>query len=153
MILFLCHIDPTPLVIDEMLANAAKLFEDEPESDLATDLEFTGDLIARLNQPVIEHGDPEKRRQQRLEAHDALVQKDDSSDDMYQYRREEETDIDSENRHNIAQLNAAMKIIQIQGQIVRSFAGSLKGQRKQILLNRATDCRCDFCISSLTPLS
>lgn len=80
-ILFLCHIDPTPLIIDELLANAAKIFEGEKETDLTTDLEFTGDLVARLDQPVIEHGDPEKRRQQRLESQDALSQDDDTTAD------------------------------------------------------------------------
>ena len=146
-ILFLCHLDPTPLVIDEMLVNAAKLFENEKESDLVEDVQFTGDLIARLRQPVIEHGEPEKRRQQRLEAQDAMVVDDDPSDEMYQYRREEETNDESESRRQLAQLNAAFKTIQILGQIVRSFAGSLKGDRKRQLVESCYASLCDFFIS------
>ena len=97
-------------------------------------MRFTGELVARLATPSLAQGNPEARRQEFLEAQDNVGKHDaDPSDEMYAYRHEEETDQESETRRHIAQLNSAFKIIQIVGQIARSFAGSLKGDEKREL--------------------
>jgi hypothetical protein len=133
-ILFLCHLNRDPIVLGEVLANAKRLFESVPEADLIEDVKFTGDLISRLAAPELPNsGDAEKRRQEMLEARDDAETDNDPTDEMYSYKHEEETDEDSETRRQVAQINAAMKTIQITGQIVRSFAGSLKGDLKRDL--------------------
>jgi hypothetical protein len=132
-ILFLCHLNRDPVILSEVLSNANCLFADVPETDLNEDLRFTGELVARLHSPTLLHGNPEKRHQELLEAQDAAEVESDHTDEMYAYKREEETNEESEQRRQIAQINGSFKTIQILGQIARSFAGSLKGEQKREL--------------------
>jgi hypothetical protein len=136
-VLFLCHLSKDPAVMGEVLASANRLFDEVPETDLFDDLKFTGNLIAKLPERELEEGNPRKRRQQLLEERDAIearsAPQEDPNDDMYAYRHEEETEHESEIRRQMGRLNAAYKTIQITGQILRSFAGSMTGDQKKLL--------------------
>ncbi len=139
-VLFLCHLNRDSVVLDSVLTHANGLFAEHQETDLETDVKFAGELIAKLAIPELPEGNPEKHRQAMLEARDSAdVAKssniENPDDEMYSYRHEDETESESEQRRDLAQINDAMKRIQITGQIVRSFAGSLRGPQKDLLAN------------------
>ena len=86
-VLFLCHLNRDPVVLNEVLASARSLFKGLPETDLCEDVKFTGNLVAFLKSPVLEQGDAEGRRQKMLEAQDdAEARSEDPSDEMYAYK-------------------------------------------------------------------
>ncbi len=116
----------------------------EKETDLMSDLEFTGDLVARLKQPSLRTVTLRKRRQLKLESQDSLARDDDPSDDMYQYKREDELTSIPRTAATLHRSMRRSKTIQIQGQIVRSFAGSLKGTGRSNWLSPVTVFPFDF---------
>jgi len=47
-IVFLCHLSNEPLIVNAVLANAKRLFEDEHETNILKDAAFTAQLRCRL---------------------------------------------------------------------------------------------------------
>jgi hypothetical protein len=130
-VVFLCHRSKDALILDEVLATANGLFADRAEAELLKDARFTSKLVPALEGPVLEEGDPEKNRLRALEDRDRMRDRNGGDDeDAYAHRFEEQDEDDSEVRRQMAEVNAAVKTIQIAGQILRNFGGRLDGADK-----------------------
>lgn len=134
-LLFLSYLSRDPLIISSILEASRNLFLSYHEFDLAEDTEFLRGLMTNVPQWVLDSSHPEERRRKLLALEDEL--------EAAQIEHEENgatTDesvkVDGDLREAL-QINVAFKTIQILGQILRNFAGSLKGQPK---LELAEEC-------------
>jgi calcineurin-like phosphoesterase family protein len=130
-VVFLCHRSKDAIILDEVLATANKLFETFQEADILADTTFSSKLLIELVPPILEESDPEKNRLRALESRDKFLNTADDDEDVYSHKVEvEETENDAEARKAISEFNAAIKTIQIAGQILRNFGGRLEGPDK-----------------------
>jgi hypothetical protein len=129
-IVFLCHLSKEPLILNEVLSNARRLFADVEETDILKDAAFATNLFSVPEKPVLQLVDPERNRLRALEHRDAKADGAELEDASYSYRvqakpaEEEQTDIATVN------INQAVKTIQVAGQIFRNYGGRLDGSRK-----------------------
>jgi hypothetical protein len=133
-VVFLCHRSKDPLILDEILANADALFAEFAEADLVKDTTFTGKMVSKIEPPLLQDTDPEKNRLRELERRDKMRKLPENEEDKYAPEISDGEDgkdpQDEEVRGLSAKLNAAIKTIQIAGQILRNFGGRLDGPAK-----------------------
>ncbi|MBA4067301.1 MAG: hypothetical protein C0501_27050 [Isosphaera sp.] len=127
-VVFLCHLSKEPLIVNEVLANAGRLFAGEEETDILKDAAFTEGMLP-TDKPVLQLTDPERNRLEALAHRDAAADDAELEDSSYLYRAasppaEEEVDLATVN------INQAVKTIQVAGQILRNYGGRLDGSRK-----------------------
>lgn len=127
-LMFLTYLSKDPFILGSILRASRSLFSSYVECDLVRDTDFLSALMMKLPQLVLESSDPAESRRKllarrdELEAADAPGQLSDAWDDQPPGLHE---DLEEH-----LQINVAFKTIQILGQILRNFPGSLKGQRK-----------------------
>lgn len=134
-VIFLCHRSKDPIILNEVLATANSLFVGSPEAKLFSDIKFADNLVGTVQRLAIEDKNPESNRLKSLEEQDIRDEEDDGGDDepyIHKVDDDSEQDIESEG----LDVNAALKSIQIIGQILRSFGGRLSGEDK-LRLTRA----------------
>ncbi len=133
-LLFLCHKSKDPIILSAVLSTADGLFGGFDEIELLEDLAFAGKLECELATPILEDGDPEKRRLRALEVRDELRRTQDEDEEAYTHKLDVEHDDDAEEdqaaQKLLAEFNSAFKTIQISGQILRNFGGRLDGADK-----------------------
>jgi len=136
-ILFLCHLSRDPFILGAIMDTAASLFASYEESDLEKDVEFLNAVTKDIETRSIEAGDPEKRRQELLAAADEKAHaKDNGSEERTLLVAQHDEACDIAKLNDQLQLNAALKTIQIIGQILRNHVGSLQGETKKALVSR-----------------
>lgn len=129
---FLVHLSPDPFVLDTMLESARGLFAEYPEWDTATHTGFLNTLVQQTPRLALLQTSLEQNRVSELQALD-------DSEDVGSADEEEATDgdessVDFEREiEPILKVNSALKTIQIVGQILRNYPGSLDGPRKVAL--------------------
>jgi hypothetical protein len=106
-LIFLSYLSKDPMIIETILQNARELFSSSPPCDLDTSVEFLNKLQATIPQLMLGDGDPSENRLRMLR------------------------------RIDFFKLNSALKTVEIIGQILRNYAGSLKGDQK---LELASEC-------------
>lgn len=125
-LLFLAHLSRDPFIVSEMVTAAQEYFTSEPLAALDEDVEFLDQLALKgLDIRYLER-DPADVRAKMLEAEDtAEVELDE--------RKEPSSDLSTGPTtppDEIVQFNSAMKSLQILGQILKNFPGSLEGAAK-----------------------
>ncbi|MEN0064880.1 MAG: metallophosphoesterase [Myxococcota bacterium] len=122
--LFLSHLSSDPFVLDTMIEAAASLFEDQPEWNTDRQTKYLNELVAET--PTLALGDRtvEENRNEELEKRDRAEAVSESSP------WEDDPDAFDEEIRPILMINSAFKTIQIIGQILRNYPGSLDGKRK-----------------------
>jgi len=125
-LMFLCYLSRDPFILSSILEASRNFFSPYPECDLAEDTEFLKDLITDIPQLVLDSSHPDERRRKLLAVKDELepVQVEEEEHKATSYEL-----IDSDLQEHL-QINVAFKTIQILGQVLRNFPGSLKGTQK-----------------------
>lgn len=132
-LLFLTYRSKEPFILESIIAAARQLFADHPDSDINHDTAFLGQLnIPKL---VLDAGDPESRRKRMLAQRDEVELGNDDrvAEELLPY---EETTTD-DLLDDILRLNVAFKTMQILGQILRNYPGSLPASEKRLIANEA----------------
>lgn len=129
--IFLCHLSKDERVLTAMLDAARGLFPNATRFDVSKQGEFLNRMGAELLKLVLEAGDPVENRKRMLEARDQQERKSaetkEESDPVEEEPAGREID-------DIMLFNAAFKTIQILGQVLKNFSGSLKGTPKRQLV-------------------
>lgn len=127
-LLFLTYLSKNPLVLKSIIRASKRLFAGRNELDLERDTAFLGPLLANIPSLVVEPGDPEARRQRMLARRDKtdLSEPRTESSDLQPYEEIETDDV----LEDILKVNVAFKTIQMLGQVLRNYPGSLRASDK-----------------------
>jgi len=120
--LFLSHHSKNPILVELILAHAKTLFKETTVPKFEEDLRFFKKISDTIPSIVLENRSPEQLREERRRQLDAHPQ-------------DEKEITDEEFEQNdfmrlMAQLNDALKTLDVMGQIVKNFSGSLVGEVK-----------------------
>lgn len=133
-LLFLSYLSKSPLILESILQSARRLFSSEAECNIETDTIFLGQIIADIPKFVLDGDNPEARRRHLLARKDQNEFNDpDPPQDPPPF---DEVDTD-EKLADILKINVAFKTMQILGQILRNYPGSLIASDK-LRLGRET---------------
>ncbi len=134
-IIFLTYLSRDRALIDRILKVARSLFPDTEPCNLEQHIDFLNTAMESVPQFLLPDGDPVQRRKQ-------VLRNMDSEDEKKRATGKPETETDNVENGNkeieeAFSLNRAFKSIQIMGQILRNFSGSLRGDLK---LELAKEC-------------
>jgi hypothetical protein len=120
--LFLSHLSKNPILVELVRAHAKTLFKETTVPKFEDDLGFFKTISDTIPSIVLENRSPEQLREERRRQLDA-------------HREDEKEITDEEFEQNdfmrfVAQLNDALKTLDVMGQIVKNFSGSLVGEVK-----------------------
>jgi len=128
-IIFITYLTKDKSIIDKLLMAAKDIYKDERPCDLDTHVSFLNKLYKRIPQISLPESDPFSIKKQKLIQIDSQQQ---------QLRTTSETsgmteEADEEGLNQMLAINRALKSIQILGQVLRNFSGSLKRPIKREL--------------------
>lgn len=132
-IIFLTYLSKDRAIIQKLLDCARDIFRDVPPCDLESHVEFLNKLDSAIPKILLPDSDPATAKEEVLRQKDLQHQSRRQSSDTSGLSEEHEP----EELNQVLTLNRAMKSIQIMGQILRNFAGSIKGPIKKDL---ASEC-------------
>jgi len=121
-LIFLCYLSRDPFILDEMLAMSKRILSDHDPCDLDKDVKALAFLQSEEPQVVLSGHRTDEEREQHLRELDRVDRSQVTTHDPVAERDE----IDSE----LLSINAALKSIQILGQVLRNFPGSIPADRK-----------------------
>jgi predicted MPP superfamily phosphohydrolase len=128
-IIFLTYLSKDKLIMQKLLDAAKAIYHDVPPCNLETHIQFLNKLDATIPQIMLPDGDPGTARQNALRKIDEHHQPQRNVADTSGLAAESSP----EELNQILTLNRALKSMQIMGQILRNFSGSLKGPIKRDL--------------------
>lgn len=125
--LFLSHHSKNPILVELIVAHAKTLFNETNVPKFEEDLGFFKKISDTIPSIVLENRSPEQLREERRRQLDA-------------HKQDEKEISDEECEENglmrlMAQLNDALKTLDVMGQIAKNFSGSLVGEVKFELVN------------------
>lgn len=123
--LFISHLSGDPIVIREMLDAASEIFPDQPVATLEDDVEFLNDLSTEIPAISVEHDDGGIARRTSMEARDA--QEGITAETGQEVGRVEDDDSELDFH---SKLGASLKTVQILGQVLKNYPGSLLAEEK-----------------------
>ncbi|MBZ0155440.1 MAG: metallophosphoesterase [Alphaproteobacteria bacterium] len=127
-IMFLTHHSKDPFVLSEILLSAKSIFSEFDIVKFDKDVCFINELLKEVPKLVYKDRDVKQHREKcnRLKDESKLLndEKNNADDDLYDY----ESNLTELGL--ISTLNSAYKTIEIIGQILKNYYGSLKGERK-----------------------
>jgi hypothetical protein len=129
--IFLCHLSKDERVLQAMLDAARGLFTETPQYNVKAESEFLTRVKEEVPKLVLKHGDTNQNRQQMLEHQDELKRRATGAIPKDEFGEISEPDAEIT---PLLQHNAAFKTIQILGQVLKNFTGSLKGGPKRELV-------------------
>lgn len=136
--MFLCHVSKNRCVVQSIMSVAQKLFADAPSYDLTITPLFGIDDKIGHPRLALTDAPPEENRRRLLEASDDAERGENSPEE----KKTSNTitlqvkGTDSKDYIDLAvQFNSAFKTVQIIGQIVRNFYGSLKAEEQKELIH------------------
>ena len=133
-ILFLSYLTKDPFILSSILDSSRDLFASYQEFNLEFHVNFLSTLVSTLPEYVIDSSEPDERRREMLTRRDELHE--DQIEDEIEGIALDNIDLDRD-LDELLQINVAFKTIQILGQILRNFLGSLEGGLKQELAREA----------------
>ena len=132
-LLFLAHLSKDPIIIHELLSASRDLYPGYEPAELDEDIDFLAHLMPGLPVAVYEGNDPKINREAVLAETDRSSPPDTGLDEMT--GDEEDSDLDIEDP--IVQFVTALRHLEILGQVLKNFPGSLEGSVK---LDIAREC-------------
>jgi hypothetical protein len=124
-IMFLTHLSKDPFVLNEILKNSEQIFCEYEPAQLESDVVNLNKMIADIPQLIIEDKDVKKHREERLYVKDELER---SKQEVAAGRISDEALV--EELDVISKLNWSFKTLEILGQILKNYYGSIKGSQK-----------------------
>jgi hypothetical protein len=125
-LLFLAHLSKDPFIIDEMLREAERVYEEWEAAKLQEDAEFIADLMSPEMALEYIEKDVAQARREMHEQMDANNQPETPNDPII----DPNVEPDAAFMNPVMHLNIALKTQQILGQILKNFPGSLEGETK-----------------------
>lgn len=138
-IVFLSYLSKDPFIIKVMLRNAKEILKDQKACDLEKDVEFLNKIYTKLPEIVFLDEATKGRKFVKELEKDEDIEKIEigENDNFYEelFDKEEEEEIIEGD--TVFEMNVAFKTIQILGQILKNFPGSLRGKPK---MDIASEC-------------
>ncbi|QYK47853.1 MAG: hypothetical protein KF838_13810 [Phycisphaeraceae bacterium] len=125
-IICLCHTSKDPFVINEIIARSTQLFAGVAEVDFETDTKFIGDISNLIPNRVFESAKREERRRLMLERQEQVHAEACASHVLVQPQDERF----SKAMDLSTNMNSAFAMVQILGQVLKNFGGSMRAERK-----------------------
>jgi len=125
--LFLTHLSKDPFIVETLLAHAQSLFSDLKPATLSTDISFLEVMAQDVEKIVLRDKEHHLAKEDRLRNLDAAPLSPEMDEDI----GDEET---NETLIFISKLNLAFKTLDVLGQLVKNFPGSLVGADKLALV-------------------
>ena len=129
--IILTHLSKDPFLVDSIVEHAKKIFSDIAPSEFGQDIEFLKGFYALIPKIVLEDKSPDQMREIRrreLEEHhhnnQEWLKDDKQSDEIITL---------------VTKLNAAFRTMEVLGQIVRNFPGSIVGETKYVIVKECYD--------------
>lgn len=132
-VIFLTYLSKDPFIIDQALSKAKSLFTAEPPCRFEEDVSFVNDLVEKVPGVILIDQSHKTTRTQHLEQRDKAKRRHKEAS-KEEFRSEED---DDESFKKLMEINGAYKTIEVLGQILKNFPGSLKGPLK---LRMAEEC-------------
>ena len=132
-LLFLAHLSKDPIVVNELLTASRSLYHGYPPATLKDDASFLSHLWSGLPDAVYEENDTRANREAILAEMDRTSPPDIEPDDSVNDQKEPEVDVDDP----IVQFVTALRHLEILGQMLKNFPGSLEASIK---LDIAREC-------------
>ena len=126
-LLFLAHLSKDPFIVEQMLAKARSLYEEHLPADLERDVSFINDISKAAYEAVYYECDTETSRKESLERMDEAEQEDATQEEEDDLEFDDPSEAEAE---PMVRLMIAFKSMQIVGQILKNFYGSIEGDRK-----------------------
>ncbi len=123
--LFLAHLSKDPYIVEEMIKKAEVIFSNTEPAHLEEDIDFIENLENVKQELIIEEKQKEKIREEILEEKDRM---DEKPLLMSQYDKPVEEDLFKSNP--LLQLGASIRTLEIMGQMLKNFPGSMEGDDK-----------------------
>lgn len=132
-IIFLVYLTKDERIISDILSHAQTLYAGYEPCDLDTHLSFASHLTGK---PLPLHLDDGNLREHNQEIRDKMDEADRLA--LLVADGDEETrERESQELDNVSQMNAALKTLEVMGQILRNFPGSLPGDLKLKIANES----------------
>ena len=125
-VLFTSHHKKDQVIIDSILSNLRGLFSSTPPVLFNGDTASFNDLVENTSRLIYSGGDPDRHRKRSSELKDELEKLDEKEDENIEC--DDELDLSSK-------LNKLFKTVDILGQILKSYYGSITKSRKKELMN------------------
>jgi hypothetical protein len=136
-LLFLAHLSKNPVIVDSMLEAARSAFAEASPAALLDEVKFLNDSISLLGKVVYQEKDPKSTHVEMLRTRDQEEARhqvaDSANDDM------DATDPTRVAADPAARVGAALKTQQILGQILKTFPGTVEGERKLEIAKACAD--------------
>ena len=134
-LLFLAHLSRDPMVIGQLLSAARSRYADFKPTDLKNDIVFLNDLGLTSSEAVYKESDPQETREAMLVQMDQTTPPDVGSIEVVS----KESDIEVNADDPIVQFVTALRHLEILGQILKNFPGSLEGEAKREIARECYD--------------
>ena len=125
-LLFLAHLSKDPIILNELLSASRDLYSGYCPAELDKDIAFLADLLPELPEVVYEDNDPRANREELLSEMDRHSPPEMGLEELTV--EEEDTDVDKEDP--IVRFVTALRHLEILGQVLKNFPGSLEGSIK-----------------------
>jgi hypothetical protein len=129
-ILFLTHLSKDPFIINELVANAKTIFEQNDIAKLDSDVDNINALIKELPKQILENIDIHKHREDELEEKQEIERLENEYEKYNQDDDEFDLDEATETIDLLARFTLALKNIEILGQVAKKYWGEMTGDIK-----------------------
>ncbi|GAH37020.1 unnamed protein product, partial [marine sediment metagenome] len=126
-LIFLSYLSKNPLIVEEILRNSRDIYKEYELCNLQEDTEFLSKLVFRVPRVALQDRKVEESREEHLKEKDKTAVIEDS--ESWPSETEEEINDDDP-----LKIGSSYKALEVMGQIVRNFAGSLKADVKCSLI-------------------
>lgn len=116
-LIFLTYLSKEPIIIEEMLRAARAVYPNAEPCDFAEQMKFVASLHDQIPKSVLIDKDTKSARREMNEAIDKI--------EAEMKQPDEDADL-----NDALRINVAFKTIQILGQLLKNFSGSIKGDNK-----------------------
>ena len=123
--IFLCHLSKDDFIIQTVLDNAKDIFSNKLTFDFGEHKSIKMSFDEYLKTDFIPEKDTEKRQEELLERQDIQERKN---------KKQRDIDVIEDDKEEIYNLDNAFKTIEVMGQILKNYPGTIKGTVKNDLL-------------------
>lgn len=119
--MFLTHLSKNPFVLDQILNSSKKIFEDTEIIKLDNDVKSINNLLEELPIQVLKERNYKDTREEKYRQKDRLE---------FEKKKQIEAEEDENELGIMSEFNRVYKTLEILGQILKNYYGSLKGDQK-----------------------